>query len=291
MTKLTPADFNLLYYFSVVASECNLRMAAKRLNMSQPPLSRHMSHLEALLEISLFTRHSRGLELTKEGRDVLTILTPLLEMQQDVFHQLENLTHTTAGKLFLGLTTAFEQGIFAELEAELGAETGIVRKSSPLLARDVQRGRLDAAIVALPLEAPGLHIVTLPYEERLALFAPTKWRISSPVNLSDMNGKPLFWFDRRENPAWFDHMKAVFSHLEFKPAYISEPSGHDVLLARIAAGEGMAIMPESFNALKRDNIACLELRNADIFKIQCGMIYTHNHAALEIIKKFFSHSR
>lgn len=290
MAKLVPADFNLLYYFSVVASECNLSMAAKKLNMSQPPLSRHMSHLEALLGIALFTRHSRGLELTKAGHEVLTIITPLLEMRQNVFHELENLTREQTRKLSLGLTTAFEQGIFAGLEAEVGAQAGIVRKSSPLLARDVRKGRLDAAIVALPLEAPGVAIEVLPHEERLALFAPAKWGIAGPVNLRGLSGKPLFWFDRRENPAWFDHMKAIFNHLEFRPAYISEPSGHDVLLARIAAGEGMAIIPESFNALKRNNIVCLELRNAEMFKIQCGIIYSQPHAAQEIIKKFFSHS-
>lgn len=248
MAKLTPADFNLLYYFSVVASECNLSMAAKKLNMSQPPLSRHMIHLESLLGISLFKRHSCGLELTKKGREVLETLTPLLEMQQNVFSNLENLIPEHNGKLSLGLTTAFEQGIFVELESELGIDAVIVRKTSPLLAKDVQKGRLDAAIVALPLDASGVRIEILPYEERLALFVPAKWGISSSFNLKNLNGKPLFWFGRRENPAWHDHMKAVFSLLDFKPAYVSEPSGHDILLARIAAGEGMAIMPESFRA-------------------------------------------
>lgn len=59
----------------------------------------------------------------------------------------------------LGLTTAFEQGVFSGMEAHLRGRYGerlrVTRETSPRLARAVRRGGLDAALVALPLEAPG----------------------------------------------------------------------------------------------------------------------------------------
>lgn len=75
-------DIRLLRYFAVVAEENNMSRAAQRLFMSQPPLSRHIRQLEERLGVTLFVRHTKGLTLTEEGRRVLEIVGPLLEMQE-----------------------------------------------------------------------------------------------------------------------------------------------------------------------------------------------------------------
>ncbi len=67
-SRLHSLDIRLLRAFAVVAEENNISRAAQRLFISQPPLTRHIRHLEAQLGVTLFQRHSKGLILTDAGR-------------------------------------------------------------------------------------------------------------------------------------------------------------------------------------------------------------------------------
>ncbi len=61
-------NFRLLHYFRVVAEEMNFTQAARRLNMSQPPLSKHIKDLESQLGVVLFKLTTRSMTLTPAAR-------------------------------------------------------------------------------------------------------------------------------------------------------------------------------------------------------------------------------
>ena len=273
------SDVPLLYYFSVVAEENNLHRAAERLFMSQPPLSRHIKRLEERLGLTLFIRHTRGLTLTEDGARVLEAVRPLLKIQAQPFRRLQALRRPSAKVFTLGLTIAFEQGVFIEVEKRLRGRYGerlrVTRESSPKLVRSIRKGRLDAAFVALPLDAPGLTVVPLPYEEPLMAVLPESFpeakRESPPLRV--LSGKPLFWFRRESNPAFFDYTRGIFGHAGFHPVFLEEPAEHDVLLARIAAGEGMGLPPASFAAVRREGVVFVSIREKDLLRIRLGVAF------------------
>lgn len=271
-------DLRHLRYFAVAAEELNLSRAARRLFMSQPPLSRHIRRLEELLGVPLFVRHTRGLSLTADGVRVLEAVRPLLLMQEEVFGKLAQMRETFDRAPAVGLTTAFEQGVFTALEARLGDAYGdglrLKRATSPQLARDVRRGRLDAAFVALPLDAPGLHVLPLDYEEPLVAVLPAAWPESERERqtLAALSGRPLFWFRHEEHPAYHEHTRRVFAQAGFAPAFRDEPAEHDVLLARIAAGEGMGLFPASFRAIRREGVVFSALAEGALLGIRLGLV-------------------
>lgn len=275
-SSLHSLDIRLLRYFSVVAEENNMSRAAQRLFMSQPPLSRHIRQLEERLGVTLFVRHTRGLTLTEDGQRVLEIVRPLLALQDKTWATLSQLAKTGEQSLRLGLSTAFEQGVFAALESQLNMRVQklhIVRHSSPELARQVRRGKLDAALVALPLETSGLSVTPLGWQESMIAALPALWPEAalSSLSLTALSHRPLFWFKRERNPAFFDYARHIFRRAGYLPACIEEPLEHDVLLARIAQGDGLSLIPASFCAIQRQGVIFLPLTDTEL-RISMGLL-------------------
>lgn len=269
-------DIRLLRYFAVVAEENNMSRAALRLFMSQPPLSRHIRQLEERLGVTLFVRHTRGLTLTEEGARVLEIVRPLLALQEKTYAALDKLALANGLLLRIGLTTAFEQGVFTALEPRLRARVDtlrIARHSSLELVRQVQRGKLDAALVALPLEIGVLSVVPLGWQEPLIAALPAIWpeAESASISLSSLSSRPLFWFKRERNPAFYDYTRQRFQHAGYVPSCIEEPLEHDVLLARIANGDGLSLLPASFAAIQRQGVVFRPLSDNSL-RISAGVV-------------------
>ena len=288
-SALDAIDVRHFHYFSVVAEENSLRRAAERLFMAQPPLSRQIKQLEERLGVALFVRHSRGLTLTDEGARVLAIVRPLLQMKDATYRRLREDIHPQEQRPRIGFTTAFEQGVFAGLERRLteffAGGLHIQREASTRLARDMRKGRLDAAFVALPLDAPGLLLQELPYAEPMLAALPASWfapedATPEAVSLQHFSHRPLFWFRREINPGFFDYAKTRFARLGFTPQYLEEPTEHDVLLARIAAGEGMGLLPASFAAIRRDGVAFARLEDGHAFHLRLGLVVPQDKAPL-----------
>ncbi|HCB0728783.1 TPA: LysR family transcriptional regulator [Klebsiella variicola subsp. variicola] len=282
-SRLHSLDIRLLRAFAVVAEENNISRAAQRLFISQPPLSRHMRQLEAQLGVTLFQRHSKGLILTDAGREVLEIIRPMLALQARTLAALIELSVHSPQPLRLGLTTAFEQGIFAAVESALSKHTRtlhITRHASPALAQQVRKGKLDAALVALPLNTEGLHLHPLPYQEPLIAALPASWpEAASPaLTLRALNHRPLFWFKRERNPDFFDYTRRIFDRAGYSPAYVEEPAEHDVLLARIARGEGMILLPASFSAIQRQGVVFCPVAEGDSMPLSLGVVYAPHQA-------------
>lgn len=268
-------DITALRAFAVAAAELNMRRAADALNISQPPLSRKIRNLEERVGARLFARRSYGLELTEAGREVLDIIQPLLAMQEEAQGKLDNLKKTEPCRA--GFTTAFEQGIFEpvinKLKSLWGSSLTLKRSSSIQLANEVAKGHLLVAWVALPLDKPGMGNVNLAYSEPLLAAIPENWHSrGSAIELCELNGRPFFWFPASRNPYWHERMARVFRQLAFKPEYLEEPLEYEVLLARIAAGEGWALIPASFAVLQRNGIRYMGAR--DLPPLELGIIFS-----------------
>jgi DNA-binding transcriptional LysR family regulator len=82
----------------------------------------------------------------------------------------------------------------------------------------------------------------------------------------------VYWFERARQPAFFDHCHTVFREFGFAPSFVREPPDHHVLLSEVAAGNGIALLPASFAAIRRNGVAYRKLAEGDRLATGLGLV-------------------
>lgn len=100
-------DWSRLRLFNVVADAGSLTEGARRLNMSQPALSRQIQHLEQEAGAALFHRHARGLALTHEGEQLLAASREMTDRVDRVERAIQASRGRPTGEIRLTTTVAF----------------------------------------------------------------------------------------------------------------------------------------------------------------------------------------
>jgi DNA-binding transcriptional LysR family regulator len=152
-----------LAYFLAAAGHGSFTAAADELHLARPSVSEQIAHLEAELGVALFVRTGRRLELTEAGRLLRPEAERTLAASREAAEAVRRARELTGGTASLGtFSTAHHlmlTGIvedFARRYPDVGIR--VVGENSSQLADAVRAGRLEAALVALPIDADGLHV-------------------------------------------------------------------------------------------------------------------------------------
>src|SRR5215472_19158973 len=93
-------------YFIAVAEEGRIAWAAERLGIQQPPLSQQIRALERELDVLLFRRKPRGVELTDAGRALLTDARTILAQVDHAFVTTRRTARGEQGRIAVGFTSS-----------------------------------------------------------------------------------------------------------------------------------------------------------------------------------------
>jgi DNA-binding transcriptional LysR family regulator len=142
------------------------------------------------------------------------------------------------------------------------AETVSARRA----VTDVASGRLDVAIVGLPILAPGLRTTVLSGERTVAA-VPDRHRLSgqSALQLDRLGETPLILPSRCDNPAFHDGVLAACRSVGTAPTLIeTNESSVDHTLLLVAAGMGIAVLPESATRYTAPAVRFLPVTEPDV---------------------------
>ncbi len=245
-----------LQCFLAVAQECNFRSAAQLLNMSQPPLTRQIQGLEDLLRVKLIERDTRRVSLTAAGEAFRAEAHHIVSALSAAVATMKACGQDDTPRI--GLTSVLNCQAIGALDRLLGDHVftgarGVERDMSRHLVERVRSGALDLALVGdIAPPAPDLLAETVGSEAMVAMLPAGHAAAAGAVAALEKLGETaLFWFSRSDNPAFYDKCERAFRACGLGALRRAEPRDFSVLLAAVAAGDGIALCPQSMQATSR----------------------------------------
>ncbi|MEZ0214794.1 MAG: LysR substrate-binding domain-containing protein [Xanthobacteraceae bacterium] len=163
MKNLTLKQFR---YFEALARHGHFRRAAEACGISQPALSMQIKELEAEVGVELFERSSRQVRLSGFGAEFALRVRDILRSIDELEDLARASTDGLAGRLRIGVIPTVAPYLLPTLLGNLsrlykGLDIHVRETQTPRLIQELEDGRLDAAIVALPVSEPAFSTIPL----------------------------------------------------------------------------------------------------------------------------------
>lgn len=250
-----------LWLFLAVAEEQNFGRAAKRLGMSQPPLSEQIQVLEQALKVKLFDRSRRGAKLTPVGAAILPAVRKFADQLERLELAVEEAVAGQSGMLTIGAisTAMFDvlPGMIEQLKSDYPHLTVSVREIDSVEAVPaLEAGDIDLAFARLDGDL-GASIKSLPLtQDRLVVALPSDHSLAARtrISLSSLATEPLVMFSRKVSPVYFDNLIATCRASGFSPRVLHEVRSVASQIAFVSCGQGIALVPASLKKLAPDNV-------------------------------------
>ncbi|WP_223457598.1 MULTISPECIES: LysR family transcriptional regulator [unclassified Pseudomonas] len=255
-----------LYLFLIVAEEQNFGRAAKRLGMSQPPLTEQIQTLEQLLKVKLFDRSRKGSQLTPVGKAILPAVRKFVEQMERLEFAVYEAVAGHSGVLTIGAITTAMMDVLPPLIEQLKHThpqlTVSVREIDSVEAVPaLESGDVDLAFARLEGEL-GNTICSMPLtEDRMAIAVPVDHPLASQtrVSLAKLANEPFVLFARKVSPVYFDSLISACRESGFSPRVIHEVGSVVSQIAFVSCGQGVALVPMSLEKLAPPNVVLKQL--------------------------------
>jgi DNA-binding transcriptional LysR family regulator len=292
-------DIRQLRYFIAVAEEQHITRAAERLGMQQPPLSQQIKAIERELNVQLFRRLPRGVELTEAGHALLEDARAILSRLQQALETTRRAGRGQQGRLCIGIapTASFHpfvpQVIRAFREAfplvSLTLEEGLSNEVRERFAHDqmdiafVRASTIHADnLVASPLLEEAV-VVALPSDHAMAA------KPSTALPLSRLAGESFILYGP-PGTVLHDETVAACRAAGFSPRIGQQTPRITFTLGLVAAGLGVALVPESMQSVKMDGLVYRRLKGASQPKAVLSLVSRRGDSS-PVVRHFLNHVR
>ena len=253
-------ELRQLRYFVAVAEERHFGRAAKRLRLSQPPLSAQIKGLEEELGVKLFQRSTRQVALTDAGRTFLERAEGILEAVEEAKEAAKGADEGVRGRLEIGFISSATLGLLPPAirlfrERFEGVEIELRELTSAQQIDALYAGEIRVGLVRLPLRAPGLRFEPL-QEESFLVALPSGHPLEAleSVPLEAMVDQPLIFFTRQLMPSLHAQIVELFQRVGAFPNVVQHAVHLQTIVGLVASDVGLAILPEPAERLSREGV-------------------------------------
>lgn len=244
-------ELRKLRYFAVLAEELHFGRAARRLHITQPPLSMAIQSLEEELRVQLFVRAPRRVTLTHAGAAFLEQARTLLARAEDAIEQARAADRGEMGRLRIGFMSATIYTILPPLLRDFAARFPAVKLELRELALPQQlvllrNTEIDVGFVRPPVEDADLDSETV-LRESLVVALPRGHRLTKlrRIPARRLAAESFVLFQRQPGLVLHHLVLRFCVQHGFTPRVAQEATQSHAVVGLVSAGIGVALVPES----------------------------------------------
>jgi DNA-binding transcriptional LysR family regulator len=260
-------DLKRLKYFVAVAEELHFGRAAKKLKMTQPPLSQQIQLLEQELGMLLFHRTRRHVELSSIGRVFLTEARTLLQQTELAVARTRRVQRGETGCLSIGwmpwsVLTPLPYMIREFCQRFPDVHLDVHSLSAEGQVEALHEGTIDAGFVLWTTDPSrtGRLKNEIIMKPRLVIVAPETHRFAAtpPRELGELANEPYILFKRDSGPTFYDYVVSFYQRNGLALNIRHEADHPSTVLGLVAAGLGLTLLPFS-STHAPPGVVCCEL--------------------------------
>lgn len=243
MINLTLKQFR---YFEALARHRHFGRAADACAITQPALSMQIKDLEQELGNMLFERGARQVRLTSFGEEFALRLRPILQAVDELGDLARASQDGLVGRLRIGVIPTIAPYLLPMIIGDLtrlnaALDIHIRETVTPRLLQELADGRLDTAIVALPVSEPTLTEVAL-FTENFVLVRPGTDAAKPVPSRESLREMRLLLLE--EGHCFRDQALSFCNFQSASPREVLDASSLSTLVQMVSAGIGVTLIPE-----------------------------------------------
>jgi DNA-binding transcriptional LysR family regulator len=245
-------DTRRLRVFLTVARELHFSRAAQQLHISQPALSQQIRTLERDLQVELFVRTSRLVELTPAGEALYAAVPRALYELERAVDAAQQTAVGISGRLAIGSVRTGLAGVVPKLMRAFTVDHPLVRfdlvqMDTALQLRALADRRIDVGVVRAASPTAGIVLEPLASEPLMvALPADHPLAAADRIDPGQLAEERFVGWPRHLGEDFFDIVIAFCREHGFSPQVITEGADIDSQLALVAAGFGVSLQPSFY---------------------------------------------
>ena len=263
-------EFRHLRYFLMLAEELHFGRAAQRLAISQPPLSLNIQQLEASVGAQLFTRNSRGVQLTAAGSAFVPAARALLAQASAAAREARDVAEGQSGQLQIGFAgTMLYCGlpqILSRFQASHPRLRLVLRElSSSEQLSELLRDRLDVGFVHTPRVPQGFEQILVASQPLVACLPASHPQASEArLGLQALVGQDLVVVSRTVSPDYHERILQLCEQSGWMPPVVHELRHWLSVVSLVSQGLGVALVPEALAQSALAGAVFVPLNDVDV---------------------------
>jgi len=265
-----------------VGDELNFRRAAARLNITQPPLTRHVRALEQQVGTPLFDRDRRTVRLTPAGASLVRAARRILEQVSDATQDARKVAGGDVGAVTIAFTAASSYAFVPNLITR-------IRQSFPALTLNLRELTTPEQLIALRKEQIDFGLLRPPvslrdvqsrrvHRETMVVALPRRHALaSSPVvELREIIADTLITYPPVEGPYLYGLVMGLFHAASLSPANVQHITQTHSILALVEAELGVAIVPRAAERIAPPGVVIVQLTGSQNVNVDLHLAWRTN---------------